>query len=155
MMIQWVAIIDGYAMWNLLLSHTLSPNRPEVDTEMRWRWLKQLSIRGPIRMFFLRQLKSFHVNQNIMINFYSAVIESCITCSIIIWFMAAPKKETISLTRAVKIASYIIGKELNRLVTIYQSRIVSHVTKIMKDELHPLSKFFNSLSLGKPCSGPM
>ena len=32
---------------------------------------------------------------SLMINFYSAVIESCITCSIIIWFVAAPKKETV------------------------------------------------------------
>ena len=100
-------------------------------------------------MFFLRQLKSFHVNQNIMINIYSAVIESCITCSIIIWFMAASKKETISLTRAVKTASYIIGKELNGIDTIYQRRVVSPVTKIMKDELHPFCKFFKLLPSGR------
>ena len=77
--------------------------------------------------------------------FTLAVIESCITCSIIIWFMAAPKKETVRLKRAVRTASYIIGKELNRLDTIYQRRIVSRVTKIMKDELHPLRKFFKML----------
>ena len=65
--------------------------------------------------------------------------ESCITCSITIWFMAAPKKETVSLTRADRTASYIIGKELNGLDMIYQRRIVSHVTKIMTDELYPLT----------------
>ena len=58
-----------------------------------------------------------------MINFYSTVIESGITCSFIIWFMAAPKKETVSLKRAVRTASYIIGKELNRLDTIYQRQL--------------------------------
>ena len=83
-----VEIVDCFKYQGVYLTETL-------------KWVVQICEnlkKAQKRMFFLRQLMSFHVNQNTMINFHSAVIESYITCSIIIWFMAAPKKETNSLT---------------------------------------------------------
>ena len=40
------------------------------------------------RMYFLRRLKSFHVDIRILTNFYKCVIESILTYSIIIWYNA-------------------------------------------------------------------
>ncbi|KAI4893050.1 hypothetical protein NFI96_023579 [Prochilodus magdalenae] len=44
-------------------------------------------------MFFLRQLKKFHLPQTLMIQFYTAIIESILTASITIWFGSSTSQE--------------------------------------------------------------
>ena len=45
------------------------------------------------RLYFLRQLKSFGVQQSILVNFYRAIIESILTSSIIVWFSRVNDKD--------------------------------------------------------------
>ena len=45
------------------------------------------------RMFFLWQLKKFNMPQKVMVEFYTAVIESILTSSITVWFAASTAKD--------------------------------------------------------------
>ena len=67
------------------------------------------------QLYFLRRLKSFGLTTQVMLNFYRAVIESVLTCSIIVWFLSITQKETLRLNRVVETASQIIGRDLPSL----------------------------------------
>ena len=48
---------------------------------------------GRQRLFFLRILKSYNVNINVMITFYRVVIEIILTMNILVWFGCTNKRE--------------------------------------------------------------
>ncbi len=61
------------------------------------------------RLYFLRQLRKFNLPQELLIQFYSAVIESVLCMSITVWFSSATKSELRRLRRVVRTAEWIIG----------------------------------------------
>ncbi|KAI4904345.1 hypothetical protein NFI96_009497 [Prochilodus magdalenae] len=74
------------------------------------------------RMFFLRQLKKFNLPQTLMIQFYTAIIESVLTTSITIWFGSSISQERTKLRHIIRTAERIIGCNLPSLQQIYTSR---------------------------------
>ncbi|KAI4893083.1 hypothetical protein NFI96_025602, partial [Prochilodus magdalenae] len=69
-----------------------------------------------------RQLKKFHLPQTLMIQFYTAIIESILTASITIWFGSSTSQERTKLQRIIRTAERIIGCKLPSLQQIYTSR---------------------------------
>ena len=63
-------------------------------------------------MYFLRQLKKFGVNRDILTQFYRAVIESILTFPIAVWYGSTTQAEKNSLDRIVRTASKIVGRHL-------------------------------------------
>ena len=60
------------------------------------RWAENVSStikKAQQRMFFLRQLKKFNMPQKVMVEFYTAIIESILTSSITVWFTASTAKD--------------------------------------------------------------
>ncbi|KAK3529469.1 hypothetical protein QTP70_031163, partial [Hemibagrus guttatus] len=64
------------------------------------------------RLYFLRQLRKFNLPQELLIHFYSAVIESVLCTSITVWFDSATKSDMRRLQRTVRTAERIIGAPL-------------------------------------------
>ena len=82
------------------------------------QWSEQISEnfkKWQQRMFFLRRLKSFNVSIAVLISFYRASIESISTTSILVWFSSATSSDIKKLNRVVRTASYIIGREMDKL----------------------------------------
>ncbi|KAI4902872.1 hypothetical protein NFI96_000376, partial [Prochilodus magdalenae] len=69
-----------------------------------------------------QQLKEFNLPQTLMIQFYTAIIESILTASIIIWFGSSTSQEGTKLQRFIRTAERIIGCNLPSLQQIYTSR---------------------------------
>ena len=86
------------------------------------------------RLFFLRQLNKFRLPKSIQTRFYTTIIESIITQSIITWFPAAVAKDKAKLQRVIRTAERVIGKRAR---------------KIMEDPLHPGSALFQMLPSGR------
>ena len=61
---------------------------------------------------FLRILKSYNVDINVMINFYCAVVESIFITNILIWFMCTNKREIKKIESIIRTADGIIGTSL-------------------------------------------
>ena len=61
------------------------------------------------RMYFLRKLKYFHVNDRILFLFYQSIIQSTITFDSIIWYSNAKQSDKHKLRRVVKQASKIMN----------------------------------------------
>ncbi len=61
------------------------------------------------RLYVLRQLRMFNPPQELLIQFYSAIIESVLCTSITVWFSSATKSDLRRLRRVVRTAERIIG----------------------------------------------
>ena len=75
-----------------------------ITQDLKW----DLNIRSLIkkahqRMYFLRQLKKFHLPKTMMVHFYTAIIESILTSSITIWYAAATVKDRSGLLRIISL----------------------------------------------------
>ncbi|KAK3559032.1 hypothetical protein QTP86_000041 [Hemibagrus guttatus] len=67
------------------------------------------------RMYFLRQLKKFLLPVKMLVNFYTAIIESILTSSITVWFAAATARDKAKLQRVIHSAEKVIGCSLPSL----------------------------------------
>src|SRR4029434_6532314 len=57
------------------------------------------------RMYFLRQLRKYNLPQELLVQFYTAVIESVLCTSITVWFGSATKLDRKRLQRTVRSAT--------------------------------------------------
>ena len=101
------------------------------------------------RLYFLRQLKRFRMSQDILVNFYRAVIESILCFSIIVWYGSITTTQKRQLNRVVKTAARIIGCKLLSLDDIYVDRVRRRSKKIIEDSTHPANAFFELLPSGR------
>ena len=102
------------------------------------------------RLFFLRRLKEFTQNTQILLNFYRCIIESILTSSFTVWFGNLTVKERNSLNSVVRRARRIIGANLPALEELYSSRLLSRASSIMSDPAgHPASSLLKLLPLGR------
>ncbi|KAK3511482.1 hypothetical protein QTP70_008951 [Hemibagrus guttatus] len=100
-------------------------------------------------LYFLRQLRKFNLPQELLIHFYSAVIESVLCTSITVWFGSATKSDMRRLQRTVRTAERIIGAPLPTLQELYTSRVRKRALKITLDPSHPGHILFDLLPSGR------
>jgi len=81
----------------------------------------------------LRQLRKFNLPQELLKQFYSAIIESVLCTSITVWFSSATKSVLRRLRRVVRTAERIIGTTLPALQELYSSRESKRAGKITLD----------------------
>ncbi len=101
------------------------------------------------RLYFLRQLRKFILPQKLLIQFYSAIIESILCMSITVWFSSATKSDLRRLLRVVRTAEWIIGTTLPTLQELYSSRVSKRTDKITLDPSHPAHSLFELLLSGR------
>ncbi|KAL0188176.1 hypothetical protein M9458_015275, partial [Cirrhinus mrigala] len=94
------------------------------------------------RLFFLRQLRKFSLPQELLKQFYTAIIESVLCTSITVWFGSATKSDLRRLHRTVRTAERIIGTTLPTLQELYLSRVSKKAGKITLDPSHPAHSLF-------------
>jgi hypothetical protein len=100
------------------------------------------------RLYFLRQLKKFGLNKDILVQFYQAVIESVLTFSISVWYGSTTQQQKDRLDRVVRAASRIVGCDLPSLAALYAKRTLSRARKIVADESHPAHGLFQLMPSG-------
>ncbi len=81
------------------------------------------------RLYFLRQLRKFNLPQELLKQFYSAIIESVLCTSITVWFSSATKSDLRRLRRVVRTAERIIDTTLPTLQELYLSRVSKRAGK--------------------------
>ncbi len=101
------------------------------------------------RLYFLRQLRKFNLPQELLKQFYSAIIESVLCTSITVWFSSATKSDLRRLQKVVRTAEWIIGTTLPTLQELYLSRVRKRAGKITLDPSHPAQSLFELLPSGR------
>ena len=100
-------------------------------------------------LYFLRQLRKFNLPQELLKQFYSAIIESVLCTSVTVWFSSASKSDLRRLQRVVRTAERIIGTTLPSIQELYLSRVSKRAGKITLDPSHPAHSLFELLPSGR------
>ncbi len=80
------------------------------------------------RLYFLRQLRKLNLPQELLKQFYSAIIESVLCTSITVWFSSATKSDLRTLRSVVRTAERIIGTTPPPITIIIQSEQKGKIT---------------------------
>lgn len=124
------------------------------DHQLRWdAHVDYVSRRLKSRMYCLRYLRSFNVNQDILLLFYNSIICSVWSYSIISWSGNATKSLKVIIDNFVKKASRIVGVPLPTVDTVYENRVHEKLISVLKDNSHPMFSKLNDSII--PRSGRM
>ncbi|XP_051508275.1 uncharacterized protein LOC127414344 isoform X2 [Myxocyprinus asiaticus] len=120
-----------------------------ISQDLKWEThIDSIVRKAQQRLYFLRQLRKFNLPQVLLIQFYSAVIESVLCISVTVWFGSATKSDIRRLQRTVWTAE-IIGCPLPPLQELYTSRVRKKAVKITLDPTHPAHYLFELLPSGR------
>src|SRR4029434_1421348 len=119
-----------------------------ISRNLKWEpHINTIIKKAQQRMYFLRQLKKYNLPQELLINFYTAVIGSVLCTSITVWFGSANKLD--KNRRTVRSAEKIIGANLPTIQDLYTSRVRKRAGKITADPSHPGHNLFQLLPSGR------
>ena len=94
-----------------------------ISQDLKWELnITALLKKAQQRLYFLRQLRKYRLSRTMMTQFYTAMIESILTHSIITWFPAATVKDLSKLQRVIRAAERVIGRPLPSLKSLHDSR---------------------------------
>ncbi len=126
-----------------------------ISQDLKWdNHIKSIVKKTQQRLYFLRQLRNFNLPQELLKQFYSAIIESVLCTSINVWFCSATKSDLKRLRRVVRTAEWIIdswsycSSRLPILQELYLSRVSKRAGKITLDPSHPAHSLFELLPSG-------
>ncbi len=120
-----------------------------ISQDLKWDNHIVSIVKKAQQRFFLRQLRKFNLPQELLKQFYSAIIESVLCTSITVWFSSATKSDLRRLRRVVRTAERIIGTTLPTLQELYLSRVSKRAVKITLDPSHPAHFLFELLPSGR------
>ncbi|XP_059825593.1 uncharacterized protein LOC132394009 isoform X2 [Hypanus sabinus] len=121
-----------------------------ISQDLKWEQnISSILKKAQQRMYFLRLLRKYGLPQELLLQFYTAVIESVLCTSITVWFGAATKQDRTRLQRTVRTAERIIGASLPSIVDLYSSRLKKRAGNIIKDPFHPAHGLFELLLSGR------
>ncbi len=121
-----------------------------ISQDLKWDiHIDSIVRKAQQRLYFLRQLRKFNLPQELLKQFYSAIIESVLCTSITVWFSSATKSDLRRLRRVVRTAERIIGTTLPTLQELYLSRVSKRAVKITLDPSHPAHSLFELLPSGR------
>ena len=112
-----------------------------IDNKLNWHaHVDVLCNKLNTRLFFLKKLKSFHVNESILKMFYLALIQSFITFGISCWGGNITEGDKQKINRSIKKAGKIVGKELPLLNNLCKKHSITKALNIniVNDPCHPL-----------------
>ncbi|CAL9697709.1 unnamed protein product [Knipowitschia caucasica] len=87
--------------------------------------------------------------QRMLVQFYTAIIESILTSSITVWFAGATVRDKQRLQRIVRSAEEVIGRSLPSLQDLYVARARGRAGRITADPSHPAYGLFQPLPSGR------
>ncbi len=121
-----------------------------ISQDLKWdNHIDSIVKKAQQRLYFLRQLRKFNLPQELLKQFYTAIIESVLCTSITVWLSSATKSDLRRLQRVVRTAERIIGTTLPTLQELYLSRVSKRAGKITLDPLHPAHSLFELLPSGR------
>ncbi len=121
-----------------------------ISQDLKWdNHIDSIVKKAQQRLYFLRQLRKFNLPQELLKQFYSAIMESVLCSSITVWFGSATKTDIRRLQRTVRIAERIIGAPLPSLQELYTSRVKKRAKKVTLDPSHPAHSLFQLLPSGR------
>uniref|UniRef100_A0AAV2K9Z8 Reverse transcriptase domain-containing protein n=1 Tax=Knipowitschia caucasica TaxID=637954 RepID=A0AAV2K9Z8_KNICA len=97
-----------------------------ITQDLKWEpTISSLIKKAQQRMYFLRQLRKAKLPAQMLVQFYTAIIESILTSSVTVWFAGATVRDKQRLQRIVRSAEEVIGRSLPSLQDLCHGRSCS------------------------------
>uniref|UniRef100_A0AAV2K324 Alkylated DNA repair protein AlkB homologue 8 N-terminal domain-containing protein n=1 Tax=Knipowitschia caucasica TaxID=637954 RepID=A0AAV2K324_KNICA len=95
-----------------------------ITQDLKWEpTISSLIKKAQQRMYFLRQLRKAKLPAQMLVQFYTAIIESILTSSITVWFAGATVRDKQRLQRIVRSAEEVIGRSLPSLQDLQEAAV--------------------------------
>ncbi len=121
-----------------------------ISQDLKWdNHMDSIVKKAQQRLYFLHLLRKFNLPQELLKQFYSAIIESFLCSSITVWFGSATKADIRRLQRTVWTAERMIGAPVPSLQDLYISRVRKRAKKVTLDPSHPAHSLFELLLSGQ------
>jgi hypothetical protein len=110
-----------------------------IDEKLSWHlYIDSLIKRLNTRMYCMRKLNYFHVNQRIIALFYQSIVASIWKYCMLAWGGNIAVGDRERLQRVVNEAGRIIGSRQQSFNDAYDDMLDTQLTKLIKDSTHPL-----------------
>ncbi|KAK6178302.1 hypothetical protein SNE40_013103 [Patella caerulea] len=136
---ETVEIVSEYKYLGTIIDDKLSWNH---NTNAVYKKCQQ-------RLYYMRKLRSFHVNQTILSLFYSSFIQSILCFSIQCWYPSLTVQNKAKLNKIVNTASKISGVQHTPLSRLHNKFVLNVGRKIAFDETHFLYSEYELLPSGR------
>ncbi len=104
-----------------------------ISQHLKWdNHIESIVKKAQQKLCFLHQLRKFNLPQELLKQFYSAIIVSVLCTSITVWFSSATKSDLRRLRRVVRTAERIISTTLPNLQELYLSRVRKRLEKPLR-----------------------
>lgn len=119
-----------------------------LSRDLKWELnITALLRKAQKKCYFLSQLRKFRLSKIIMTQFYTAIIKSILSSSIVTWFPAAAAKDLAKLQKVIWCAERVIGRPRAPPKSLHDSRAIKRANKIMFDPSHPGHSLLTLLTL--------
>ena len=121
------------------------------DSDFKWgHHVESLCVRISQRLHFLRRLRVFGIDRDIMLAFYRASIESLVRYGITVWFGNLSVKLKAQVQTLIKRAGKIMGMPSpTSLQVLYDEAVRRQALNIVQDEDHILHGEYDLLPSGR------
>uniref|UniRef100_A0AAV2JYY0 glucuronosyltransferase n=1 Tax=Knipowitschia caucasica TaxID=637954 RepID=A0AAV2JYY0_KNICA len=103
-----------------------------ITQDLKWEpTISSLIKKAQQRMYFLRQLRKAKLPAQMLVQFYTAIIESILTSSITVWFAGATVRDKQRLQRIVRSAEEVIGRSLPSLQDLFDDLVRRYIDENM------------------------
>ncbi len=124
--------------------------RTTISQDLKWdNHIDSIVKKAQQRLYFPCHLWKFNLPQELLKQFYSAIIETVLCSSITVWFDSATKTDIRRIQRTVRNAERIIGAPLPSLHELSTSRVRKRAKKVTLDPSHPAHSVFELLPSGR------
>lgn len=122
-----------------------------IESSLTWNThIEWVCTRLEQRFYFLRRLRLYGVNKNVMRLFYKAVLESIVRYGITVWFGNLSVKLKSKLMHLILTTSKIVRHERDcNLQDLYEECILIQVERIIGDQRHFLNSQYELLPSGR------
>ena len=96
------------------------------------------------RLFCLRKLRAFNVQQELLQMFYTSIVCSVMTFGMTCWGGNISGQDRNRLNKNIKKASGVVGRKQDDVETMYQRLVTHKLTSVLADDTHPLRPEFDS-----------
>ncbi len=114
------------------------------DNRLDWKQnTDALLKKAGTRLFCLRRLRSFDVNQQLLQMFYSTVLSSVLTFGLSSWGGNISRRDREAIDKIIKKAGGVVGRTQDGFDILYHRRTTNKLNSIMSDASHPMRKEFD------------
>ena len=93
--------------------------------------------KGLQRLYFMRKLRQFRVDRDMMLLFYHSFVESILLFCSVAWYFSLSVTNKNKLSKIVNMASEVAGQTLNSMAMTCERRVVKKGQAISEDVIFP------------------